>query len=61
MDMRRKQENALLKNIETQQQRREHIQNFVDRFGAKAAKAKQAQNRIKMLEKMKIPEMPNEK
>ncbi|MDR1890600.1 MAG: ABC-F family ATP-binding cassette domain-containing protein [Puniceicoccales bacterium] len=61
MDTRRKQETALVKNIETQQKRREHIQSFIDRFGAKATKAKQAQSRIKMLEKMKIPEMPNEK
>ncbi len=31
---------------------REHLQAFVDRFKAKASKAKQAQSRVKMLEKM---------
>ncbi|AVW93377.1 ABC-F family ATP-binding cassette domain-containing protein [Celeribacter baekdonensis] len=31
---------------------REHLQSFVDRFKAKASKAKQAQSRVKMLEKM---------
>jgi ATP-binding cassette subfamily F protein 3 len=32
--------------------RRAHMQSFVDRFKAKATKAKQAQSRVKMLEKM---------
>jgi ATP-binding cassette subfamily F protein 3 len=31
---------------------RDHLQSFVDRFKAKASKAKQAQSRVKMLEKM---------
>ncbi|MBO9401569.1 ATP-binding cassette domain-containing protein [Shimia sp. R9_3] len=35
-----------------QQAQREHLQAFVDRFKAKASKAKQAQSRVKMLEKM---------
>ncbi|WP_372887711.1 ABC-F family ATP-binding cassette domain-containing protein [Shimia sp.] len=35
-----------------QQAQREHLQAFVDRFKAKASKAKQAQSRVKMLERM---------
>jgi ATP-binding cassette subfamily F protein 3 len=37
-----------------QQRRIQHLQSFVDRFRAKATKAKQAQSRIKMLEKMEV-------
>ena len=36
-----------------QDTQRAHIQSFVDRFKAKASKARQAQSRIKILEKMK--------
>lgn len=32
----------------------DHLQNFVDRFKAKASKAKQAQSRMKMIEKMQV-------
>lgn len=35
-----------------QQEQRRHIQSFVDRFRYKASKARQAQSRLKMLEKM---------
>lgn len=35
-----------------QQRTRVHLQNFIDRFRAKASKAKQAQSRIKALEKL---------
>lgn len=35
-----------------QEDQRRHLQKFVDRFRAKASKAKQAQSRIKMLEKL---------
>ncbi len=35
-----------------QEAARDHLQSFVDRFRAKASKAKQAQSRLKMLEKM---------
>ncbi|MDR2738102.1 MAG: ABC-F family ATP-binding cassette domain-containing protein [Puniceicoccales bacterium] len=59
IDTRDKRETALIKTIETQQKKREHIQSFVDRFGAKATKAKQAQSRLKMIEKMQIPPMPS--
>ena len=44
----------LQKQAEKQEQKRRHLQSFVDRFRYKASKAKQAQSRIKMLEKMEI-------
>ncbi|OSP55414.1 ABC-F family ATP-binding cassette domain-containing protein [Pseudoruegeria sp. SK021] len=40
--------------------RRAHLQSFVDRFKAKASKAKQAQSRVKMLEKMTPIAAPEE-
>jgi ATP-binding cassette subfamily F protein 3 len=42
------------KEASKQKARRAHIQSFIDRFRAKATKARQAQSRIKMLEKMDI-------
>lgn len=42
------------RQIEKQEARRRHLQSYVDRFRYKASKAKQAQSRIKMLEKMEI-------
>ncbi len=38
--------------FEQQQRKRAHLQQYVDRFRYKATKAKQAQSRLKMLEKM---------
>jgi len=43
-----------------QEARRAHLQSFVDRFRAKASKAKQAQSRLKMLEKMQPIGAPEE-
>ncbi|MGH1368888.1 MAG: ABC-F family ATP-binding cassette domain-containing protein [Maritimibacter sp.] len=40
--------------------RREHLQSFVDRFRAKASKAKQAQSRLKMIEKITLTTSPQE-
>ncbi|CCG88844.1 ABC transporter ATP-binding protein [Erwinia piriflorinigrans] len=40
--------------FEHQQQKVAHLQGFIDRFKAKASKAKQAQSRIKMLERMEL-------
>ena len=42
----------LEKAREKQDVKRKHLQSFVDRFRAKASKARQAQSRLKMLEKM---------
>ncbi|MWN06731.1 ABC transporter ATP-binding protein [Gilliamella sp. Pas-s95] len=39
---------------ESQQLKVAHLQNYIDRFRAKATKAKQAQSRIKMLERMEM-------
>ncbi|WP_113907235.1 ATP-binding cassette domain-containing protein [Aliidiomarina celeris] len=39
-----------------EQERRAHLQSFVDRFRAKASKAKQAQSRLKALEKLTATE-----
>ncbi|EDQ04738.1 putative ABC transporter ATP-binding protein YheS [Sulfitobacter indolifex] len=43
-----------------QQARRDHMQSFVDRFKAKASKAKQAQSRLKMIEKMDMITAPED-
>ncbi|MBY6065379.1 ATP-binding cassette domain-containing protein [Leisingera aquaemixtae] len=43
-----------------QEARRAHLQSFVDRFRAKATKAKQAQARLKMIAKMKPITTPQE-
>lgn len=43
-----------------QQARKEHLQSFVDRFRYKASKAKQAQSRLKMIEKMDMVAAPEE-
>ncbi len=46
------QQEALKAQHTKQELKRKHMQSFVDRFRAKASKAKQAQSRIKALEKM---------
>ncbi|MBU2883701.1 ABC transporter ATP-binding protein [Psychrosphaera sp. B3R10] len=40
--------------FQKQQTEIQHIQSFIDRFKAKASKAKQAQSRVKMLERMEL-------
>jgi ATP-binding cassette subfamily F protein 3 len=41
-----------------QELQRKHLQSFVDRFKAKASKARQAQSRVKMLAKMQMVDVP---
>ncbi|MDR2806870.1 MAG: ABC-F family ATP-binding cassette domain-containing protein [Puniceicoccales bacterium] len=56
IESRANRQQSLAKRIEKQEAMRKHLQAFIDRFHAKASKAKQAQSRIKMLEKMeKLP------
>jgi ATP-binding cassette, subfamily F, member 3 len=52
-ERRRREQQALqAKSREKQLAERKHLQSFIDRFRAKASKARQAQSRIKRLEKM---------
>ncbi|WP_319826457.1 ABC-F family ATP-binding cassette domain-containing protein [Thalassovita sp.] len=51
---------VLTAQAKKQEARRAHLQSFVDRFKAKATKAKQAQSRVKMLEKMEIIRAPED-
>jgi ATP-binding cassette subfamily F protein 3 len=46
------QENLQAKQFEKQQAKIKHLQSFIDRFKAKASKARQAQSRVKALERM---------
>ncbi len=50
--VRREQRELLAKQRRSEDVRRKHLQAFVDRFRYKASKAKQAQSRLKMLEKL---------
>ncbi|MEL7184175.1 MAG: ABC-F family ATP-binding cassette domain-containing protein, partial [Pseudomonadota bacterium] len=43
-----------------QEAQRAHLQSFIDRFKAKATKAKQAQSRVKMLERMETIRAPED-
>ncbi|TNC72600.1 ABC-F family ATP-binding cassette domain-containing protein [Rubellimicrobium roseum] len=50
----------LVAQSKKQEERRAHLQAFVDRFKAKASKAKQAQSRVKMLAKMETIRLPED-
>ncbi len=53
---------AILKaQYDSQQAKIADIEAFVERFGAKATKARQAQSRLKQLEKMELIEMPDDR
>jgi ATP-binding cassette subfamily F protein 3 len=43
-----------------QEQQIEHLESFVERFGAKATKASQAQSRRKMLDRIELVELPED-
>jgi len=45
------------KTLAGQERKIAHLQSFVDRFGAKATKAKQAQSRVKQIEKIELVEI----
>ncbi len=51
---RAEQQNLQQKMLEKQENVRKHLQSFVDRFRYKATKAKQAQSRLKMLERLSM-------
>ncbi len=53
MQVRAEQQKNQARAYEKQEQMRAHLESFVERFRYKATKAKQAQSRLKMLEKMK--------
>ena len=54
-EVQRAEQLALQQSTYSRQQKRiAHLQSFVDRFRAKATKAKQAQSRLKMLDKMEV-------
>ena len=42
------------KKLENQLKKKEHLESFVNRFRAKASKAKQAQSKMKQLDKLDI-------
>jgi len=48
----REKQRLQMKLVEKQEAQKRHLQAFIDRFKAKASKAKQAQSRVKMLERM---------
>lgn len=49
----------VLAQVRNQQEKRKAILDFVNRFGAKATKARQAQSRLKQLDKMEVIEVKN--
>ena len=59
---RHEQTEQIIKEAQKYEETRRHLQAFVDRFRAKATKAKQAQSRLKMLERLgEAPKIPLER
>jgi len=54
-----KEDELVLRQSQLQSQEKQiaHLQRFVDRFGASASKARQAQSRVKMIEKIELTEI----
>ena len=61
LELRAAEEENLVAQADKQQRRRAQMMAFVERFKAKASKAKQAQSRLKLLEKEEIIEVRDER
>ncbi len=61
LELRAAEEEQLHAQAEKQQRRRAQMQAFIDRFRAKATKARQVQSRVKLLEKEEVVEVREER
>jgi ATP-binding cassette subfamily F protein 3 len=61
LELRAEEETHLVAQAEKQQRRRAQTQAFIERFRAKATKARQVQSRIKLLEKEEVVEVREER
>jgi ATP-binding cassette subfamily F protein 3 len=61
LELRAAEEEQLQAQAEKQQRRRAHMQAFIERFRAKASKARQVQSRVKLLEKEEVVEVREER
>src|SRR5438105_14558560 len=61
LELRAQEEELLTAQAERQQKRRAQMQAFIERFRAKATKARQVQSRVKLLEKEEIVEVREER
>src|SRR5437016_2426713 len=61
LELRAAEEEHLQAQAEKQQKRRAQMQAFIDRFRAKATKARQVQSRVKLLEKEQVVELREER
>src|SRR5258708_2561632 len=61
LELRAEEETHLLAQAEKQQRRRAQMQAFIERFRAKATKARQVQSRIKLMEKEEVVEVREER